>query len=97
MVSRPGDVSAEDGELVTQDGVLDLHRFSIARPGQAEEPAEDQVEDRCEHEAATVPMRWSEGESLFWHPSRALYAVNARFGVSDPGTAEYDVVRVLEP
>jgi hypothetical protein len=32
MVPRPGDVSAEDGELVTQDGVLDLHRFSIAGP-----------------------------------------------------------------
>jgi hypothetical protein len=24
----------------------------------------------------------------------ALYAVNARFGVGDPGNAEYDVVRV---
>jgi hypothetical protein len=26
----------------------------------------------------------------------ALYAVNARFGIADPGLAEYDVVRVLK-
>jgi len=69
MVPRPGDVPAEDGELVTQDGILDLHRFTIAAPHQAEEPAKDQVEDRYEHEAAMVPMRWSAGESLFWHLS----------------------------
>jgi hypothetical protein len=69
MVPRPGDVSAEDGELVTQDGVLDLHRFAIPAPRQAEEPAKDEVEDRYEHQAAMVPMRWSAGESLFWHLS----------------------------
>jgi hypothetical protein len=45
MVPRPSDVSAEDGELVTQDGVLNLHRLTIAAARQAEEPTQDQVED----------------------------------------------------
>jgi hypothetical protein len=34
-------MSSEDGELVTQDGVLDLHRLTIAAPRQAEEPAKE--------------------------------------------------------
>jgi hypothetical protein len=68
-------VSAEHSELVTQDGVLDLHRLTIAAPRQAEEPAKDQVEDRCEHEAAMVPTRWSAGESVFWHPSGSQLAL----------------------
>ena len=53
-VDRPLDLPAEDADLVTQDGVLELRlsRGAVVPPEQAEDAAQLEIEERADHGAA---------------------------------------------
>jgi len=68
-VPRPADLTAQDVELMTQDGVLEVRRCRSGPRCEPEELAKEEADDRHEHGAAMVQTRCSGGESEFWHPS----------------------------